>query len=182
MDPIDEVLAVLRDAGQGHYGESAVTQLEHALQCAMLAERDGATPALIAAALLHDIGHLVNPDDRTATARGEDGEHEHTGAEYLARWFGEEVTRPVYLHVAAKRYLTATDPTYAAILSPASMLSLSLQGGPFSAEMAQRFAAQPGAKAAISLRRWDEAAKVQGAPTPSLDHFRQYLGLAVSLR
>jgi [1-hydroxy-2-(trimethylamino)ethyl]phosphonate dioxygenase len=175
MGSVDEILAVLLEAGQGHYGESAVTQLEHALQCAMLAERNGAPPALITAALLHDIGHLVNPDDRHATARGEDGEHEQTGAEYLARWFGEEVTRPVYLHVVAKRYLTATDPAYAATLSPASALSLSLQGGPFSAEAAQRFAAQPGAEAAVRLRRWDERAKEYGAATPPLDHFRLYL-------
>jgi [1-hydroxy-2-(trimethylamino)ethyl]phosphonate dioxygenase len=109
-ESVDEILAVLRDAGQGNYGESAVTQLEHALQCGTLAERDGAPPALIAAALLHDIGHLVNPDDRMARARGEDGEHEQIGAAYLERWFDDEVTRPVYLHVAAKRYLTATDP------------------------------------------------------------------------
>jgi [1-hydroxy-2-(trimethylamino)ethyl]phosphonate dioxygenase len=178
VESVDEILAVLHEAGQGHYGESPVTQLEHALQCAMLAERDGAPPALITAALLHDIGHLVNPDDRRATARGEDGEHEQTGAEYLARWFGEEVTRPVYLHVAAKRYLTATDPDYAAILSPASALSLRLQGGPFSAEAARRFAAQPGAEATIRLRRWDEAAKRPRAATPPLDHFRQYLAIS----
>jgi [1-hydroxy-2-(trimethylamino)ethyl]phosphonate dioxygenase len=178
VESVDEILVVLRKAGQGHYGESAVTQLEHALQCATLAERDGASPALIAAALLHDIGHLVNPDDRRATARDEDGEHEQTGAEYLARWFAEDVTRPVYLHVAAKRYLTATDPAYAATLSPASALSLRLQGGPFSSEAARRFAAQPGAEAAIRLRRWDEGAKEQGAATPPLDHFRQYLAIS----
>jgi phosphonate degradation associated HDIG domain protein len=175
VESVDEILAVLDNAGPGHYGESAVTQLEHALQCATLAERDGAPPALIAAALLHDIGHLVNPDDRRDTSRGEDGEHEQTGAEYLARWFGEEVTRPVYLHVAAKRYLTATNPASAGILSPASALSLRLQGGPFSSEAATRFAVQPGAEAAIRLRRWDEAAKQPKAVTPPLDHFRRYL-------
>ena len=96
----------------------------------------------------------------------------------MARWFGEDVTRPVYLHVAAKRYLTATDPAYAATLSPASALSLRLQGGPFSAEAARRFAAQPGAEAAIRLRRWDEAAKRPGAATPPLDHFRRYLAIS----
>jgi phosphonate degradation associated HDIG domain protein len=180
MDPIEEIFGVLRNAGQGHYGESAVTQVEHAVQCATLAERDSASPALITAALLHDIGHLVNPDDRKATARGEDGEHEQAGAEYLGQWFGEEVTRPVYLHVAAKRYLTATDPGYAALLSPTSALSLTLQGGPFSPEAARRFAAQPGAAGAIRLRRWDEAAKDPGAATSPLDHFRRYL--AASLR
>ena len=180
MDRIGEIFAMMRNAGMGHYGESAVTQLEHAIQCAALAERDGASPALITAALLHDIGHLVNPDDRTATARGEDGQHEQTGVDYLGQWFGEDVTRPVYLHVAAKRYLTATDPGYAALLSPASALSLSLQGGPFPPEAALRFVEQPGAVGAIRLRRWDDAAKEPGAATPPLDHFRQYL--AVSLR
>jgi gamma-butyrobetaine dioxygenase len=175
VDPIDEIFAILREAGQGHYGESAVTQLEHAIQCAALAERDGAAAALITAALLHDIGHLANPDDRKATLRDEDGEHERTGADYLGRRFGEDVTRPVYLHVAAKRYLTAMDPGYADMLSPASALSLKLQGGPFSPEAARRFIAQPGAAEAVRLRRWDEAAKEPGAATPPLDHFRRYL-------
>jgi len=177
VDSIDEIFAILREAGQGHYGESAVTQLEHAIQCA---ERDGAAAALITAALLHDIGHLTNPDDRKATLRDEDGEHERSGADYLGRWFGEDVTRPVYLHVAAKRYLTAMDPGYADTLSPASALSLKLQGGPFSKETAQRFVTQPGAAEAVRLRRWDEAAKEPGAATSPLDHFRHYL--AASLR
>lgn len=180
MDPIEQILAVLRDAGREHYGESAVTQLEHAIQCAALAETAGASAALIAAALLHDIGHLIDPAGRGAAARGADGEHEHAGAEYLRQWFGEDVTRPVALHVAAKRYLTASEPGYRAVLSPASVLSLRLQGGPFSPDAARRFAAQPGAAAAIRVRRWDEAAKQQGAAVPPLDHFRRYL--AVSLR
>ena len=175
MNPIDTIFEILRDAGERHYGESAVTQLEHAIQCAVLAERDGATPSLVTAALLHDIGHLVNPDDRAATQRREDCEHEQIGADYLGRWFGEAVTLPVRLHVAAKRYLTATDAAYAATLSPGSILSLELQGGPFSPEAARRFAAEPGAPEAIRLRRWDEAAKVRDAAISDLDHLRPHL-------
>src|SRR5277367_4498829 len=101
MSPIDTILDALR-AGQKHYGESAVTQLEHAIQCAMLAEREGASPALVAASLLHDLGHLVNPEDRSQTARGEDCQHEEIAAAYLARWFSDDVVLPVRLHVAAK--------------------------------------------------------------------------------
>jgi predicted HD phosphohydrolase len=126
---IDTIFDTLR-AGQKHYGESAVTQLEHAIQCAMLAEREGAGAALVVASLLHDFGHLVNPDDRAAASRGEDGEHEHVAADYLARWFGDEVILPIRLHVAAKRYLTATEPGYAGTLSRASVLSLAAQERP----------------------------------------------------
>jgi phosphonate degradation associated HDIG domain protein len=174
MTPIDTILDYLR-AGQQHYGESAVTQLEHAIQCAMLAEREDTGPALVAASLLHDLGHLVNPDDRVAASRGEDGEHETIAADYLARWFSDAVTLPIRLHVAAKRYLTATEPGYAAILSRASVLSLKAQGGPFSPEAARHFASQPGAADAIRLRRWDERAKEAGLTIPALDHFRPCL-------
>jgi [1-hydroxy-2-(trimethylamino)ethyl]phosphonate dioxygenase len=174
MSPIDTIFEYL-EAGQKHYGESAVTQLEHAIQCATLAEREGAVPALIAASLLHDLGHLVNPEDRVQTARREDCEHEAIAADYLARWFGDDVVLPVRLHVAAKRYLTATEPHYFAILSAGSILSLELQGGPFTAAEAAVFAAQPGAPEAIRLRRWDEEAKVTGAPIPGLEHFRSCL-------
>jgi phosphonate degradation associated HDIG domain protein len=178
MTAIDTIFDYLR-AGQKHYGESSVTQLEHAIQCATLAEREGASPALVAASLLHDLGHLINPEDRAQTARREDCEHEQIAADYLERWFGDDVTLPVRLHVAAKRYLTATDPGYAATLSAGSALSLDLQGGPFSPEAAQGFAAQPGAIDAIRLRRWDERAKEAGAKTPPLDYFRAHLEASV---
>jgi phosphonate degradation associated HDIG domain protein len=174
MTPIDTILDALR-AGQKHYGESTVTQLEHAIQCAMQAEREGASSALVAASLLHDLGHLINPEDRAQTARGEDCEHEVLAADYLARWFGDAVTLPIRHHVAAKRYLTATEPDYAATLSAGSALSLELQGGPFPADEARRFVALPGAPEAIRLRRWDERAKEHGLAIPPLDHFRSCL-------
>jgi gamma-butyrobetaine dioxygenase len=132
--------------------------------------------------LLHDIGHLVNPGYRTATLRGRDGEHEITGAEHLAQWFGEDVTLPVRLHVSAKRYLTAIDPGYAATLSSGSALSLELQCGPFSPEQARRFAGAAGAAHAIRLRRWDERAKRPGTVIPDLEYFRPCIAASLITR
>jgi phosphonate degradation associated HDIG domain protein len=175
MEPIDRLFHILRQAGPGHYGESAVTQYEHAVQCAMLAEREGATPALVTAALLHDIGHLTNADDRAAAARGDDARHERIGAALLARWFGETVAAPVRLHVPAKRYLTACEPGYFSALSSGSRRSLALQGGPFTPREAGDFIVLPHAEAAVRLRRWDDAAKVAGAPVADLEHFVPYL-------
>jgi len=178
MNPIEMLFELLRREGRTHY-ESAVTQFEHAVQCATLAEQERASPALITASLFHDIGHLVNPGYRTATLRGRDGEHEITGAEHLATWFGDYVTLPVRLHVAARRYLTAIDPGCVATLSSGSAPSVELQCGPFSPEQARRFAGAAGAADAIRLCRWDESAKRPGAAVPGLEHFQPYV--AVSL-
>lgn len=176
MDVIDEIFSVLEGKGGRHYGDAeSVTQLEHALQCATNAEGAGAEPGLITAALLHDIGHLINPDSREAIKREEDARHEYEGAAYLAQWFDDDVWQPVRHHVAAKRYLTATDDRYFSRLSPGSVRSLNLQGGPFDAAKADEFITQPFAKDGVRVRRWDEAAKVVGAKTPSLCHFRQYI-------
>jgi phosphonate degradation associated HDIG domain protein len=152
-----------------------VTQLEHALQCAGLAEDNGANPALITAALLHDIGHLVHDLGPGAAERGIDDRHEARGRDWLGQYFAEDVTGPVRLHVDAKRYLTATDPGYLSTLSEGSVRSLALQGGPFSRPLADGFIALPHAAAAVALRRWDEGAKVPGQPTLGLDHFRRYM-------
>jgi phosphonate degradation associated HDIG domain protein len=181
MNPIEMLFELLRQEGKAHYGDSPVTQFEHAIQCATLAEQDRASPALITAALFHDIGHLVDPGDRAAALRSRDGEHEITGAQHLAMWFGEDVTLPVRLHVPAKRYLTAVDPAYAAALSPGSALSLELQGGPFSPEQVRRFAAAAGATDAIRLRRWDEGAKRQGAAIRELKDFQPYVAASLDI-
>ncbi|HEX4198949.1 MAG TPA: HD domain-containing protein [Caulobacteraceae bacterium] len=139
------------------YGEG-VTQLEHALQCAVLAQAAGASPSLVAAALLHDIGHLLQ-HEREATAFSADDHHEAAGAEALAGLFGEPVWRPVALHVAAKRYLCFAEPDYFAALSPASQASLKLQGGPFDAARAAAFERLPYWREARDLRRFDDTGK-----------------------
>ena len=118
--------------GKGHrlYGLSAINQRAHALQTAWLAEQDGHGAALIAACLLHDIGHMVHDLGEDPAKDGIDDKHEELGQAWLARWFGPEVTEPVRLHVAAKRFLCGSEPDYFAKLSPDSVRSLALQGGP----------------------------------------------------
>ena len=174
-DPIDRLLEVLATQGGAQYGQERVTQLAHALQCGLAAEQAGAAPALIGAALLHDIGHLVHKLGEDAAVRGIDDHHEALGAKLLTKWFVPALSEPVALHVDAKRYLCATEPGYFAILSPASVRSLELQGGTYDAAGAAAFRARPHAEDAVRVRRWDEAAKVQGLSTPDLAHFRPYL-------
>ena len=175
MNPIDQVFERFDRHGGDDYGGERVRQLEHALQCAALAEEEGAPATLIAASLLHDIGHLIHDLGDSPAALGIDDRHELLGRQWLARWFGEPVTEPVRLHVNAKRYLTATDPEYFATLSFASVRSLELQGGPFSTELAAGFIGLPFALEAVRLRRWDDDAKVPGKATLDLAHFRPYL-------
>ena len=175
MRPIEQIFDRFERHGGNEYGGERVRQLEHALQCAALAEAEGAEPALVTAALLHDIGHLLHDLGDSPAARGIDDRHELRGREWLGRWFGEAVTEPVRLHVNAKRYLTATDPAYFATLSAGSVRSLELQGGPFSPELAAGFIGLPYAPEAVRLRRWDEGAKVVGKSTPDLAHFRHYI-------
>jgi phosphonate degradation associated HDIG domain protein len=175
MNSVDEIFEILEARGGAQYGGERVSQLEHALQCATLAEEAGGDAALIVASLLHDIGHLVHDLGPAPAARGIDDRHELRGREWLSAHFAEAVTEPVRLHVNAKRYLTSTDPGYLAKLSAGSVRSLELQGGPFSPELAAGFIGLPHAEAAVRLRRWDEGAKVPGKATPDLSHFRPYL-------
>ncbi len=175
MPTVDTILKLFSERGDSEYGGEAVTQREHALQCAMLAEEDGATADLISAALLHDIGHLVHALPEDAPDHGVDDEHEELGYRFLTSMFGDEVAEPVRLHVPAKRYLCATHAKYMATLSDPSITSLNLQGGPMSAEEVAEFAAGAFAEDAVRLRRWDDKAKVRDLPTPSLEHFVPYL-------
>jgi [1-hydroxy-2-(trimethylamino)ethyl]phosphonate dioxygenase len=172
---VDQLIELLRTKGTRQYGGERVSQCEHALQSASLAAKEGASAALVAAALLHDIGHLLHDEGEQPALRGIDDRHEEIGAEHLLPIFDTAVAEPVRLHVPAKRYLCATDPGYFGRLSPGSVRSLALQGGPFSPDEAAAFRALPFAEDAIRIRQWDEAAKVPGLATPNLEHHRETL-------
>jgi predicted HD phosphohydrolase len=165
-DPVDAIGRLFADQGDQAYLGEPVSMSEHMLQTAHVAELAGAAPALVVAALLHDLGHLV-----------------HGLADDSARWlephFGPEVTEPVRLHVAAKRYLCATDPTYLAVLSPASLHSLHLQGGPFTPAEASAYAAAPFALDAVAVRRWDDMGKLPDEVVPGFEHFRPLMETCV---
>src|ERR1700740_2856533 len=171
---VDNLLDLLATAGVGQYGKERVSQCEHALQCAFLTEQAGA-PTLVSAALLHDVGHLLYSASNRPAKTGLDDRHEELGARHLLGAFGPAVAEPVRLHVAAKRYLCATDPVYFGRLSAASVRSLELQGGPFGAAEAAAFRATAYADEAIQIRLWDDAAKDPGLKTPSLEHYRPLL-------
>ena len=172
---IEKIVALYAAKGARAYEGEPVTQLEHALQSAHLAEQAGAPAALVSAALLHDIGHLVNDRGETPTLRGVDDQHQFVALPFLRKAFPEAVLGPIRLHVDAKRYLCATRPEYYDQLSADSKRSLELQGGIFGPAEAERFIRQPHAAEAVSVRLWDDAAKVAGAPTPDLAHFEPLL-------
>ncbi|HEX7134819.1 MAG TPA: HD domain-containing protein [Iamia sp.] len=165
---LDEVLALYARWGTEHYDE-ALSQVDHAAQVAAWAVHEGDDEAAVAAALLHDVGHLLVMEarDTGAPVTDEDMRHEAVGARYLAALFPAAVTGPIALHVQAKRYRCAVDPTEVDRLSPGSRLSLRLQGGPMTAAEVTRFEAMPAHAAAVTLRRRDDAGKVLGAePAP----------------
>lgn len=176
---VDEIVSLLEKAGAERYGMEAVSQLEHALQCAMHAERAGGSDELVVACLLHDIGHLVGEGDDGLAEQGQDAAHEDLAADWLSRYFGPGVVEPVRLHVDAKRYLCRAEPHYWAGLSQASKTSLEVQGGTYSPDEATAFINRPHASEAILLRRWDDAAKTPKLKTPDLAYFRCFLEATV---
>ena len=159
----------LRHGEQAYDGSrrEPVTALQHALQCAQLAEWAHADDTLVAAALLHDIGHFIAAEGDEQV----DDRHELQALPFLAPRFGPAVLEPIRLHVAAKRYLVATDPAYLGGLSSASVHSLGLQGGAMSADEVRAFEATPFAMEAVQLRRWDDLAKQPTQTTPSLGYY-----------
>ena len=174
-----EVVDLFNRSGSSQYGNEAVTQLQHALQAAALGESQGATPALITAALVHDIGHLLHdlPDD--APDEGIDDRHEILGQKWLEKRFPSSVVEPVRLHVDAKRYLCAVEASYAALLSAPSAHSLMLQGGPMNPVEVATFKSSPFYADAVTLRRWDDQAKDPALQTPTIEHFAKYIDQAV---
>jgi phosphonate degradation associated HDIG domain protein len=161
----NELSSIYSARGAAAYFGESVTTLEHSLQAAHFARKSNASDALIAAALLHDIGHLLAATPADLAEWKADARHELSGARWLAQHFGPDVFEPVRLHVPAKRYLCATDPNYVTRLSAASVQTLKLQGGPMSAQEIRAFEAEPHHRAAISLRRWDDRGKVAGLRT-----------------
>jgi gamma-butyrobetaine dioxygenase len=157
-------------AGPGardHLGEP-VPIGEHMLQAGALAEAAGAEGALVAAALLHDIGHLLGENE-------DEDRHGQAGANWLSQWFGDAVTEPVRLHVPAKRYLCAADAGYFGLLSAESVRTLSLQGGPMTTAEVAAFEALPFSRDAVAVRRWDDQAKDTMVTPPRFAHFAPLL-------
>jgi [1-hydroxy-2-(trimethylamino)ethyl]phosphonate dioxygenase len=163
----DEIAELFERLGGELYGEG-VTIAQHSLQTASLARAEGAAEALVAAALLHDIGHLLEERDDAFGYH----KHDRSGGAWLAALFPPAVSEPVRLHVAAKRYLCAVEPGYSALLSAASQYSLSKQGGAMTAAETAEFAGLPFAADAVRLRRWDDSGKVPGLAVPPFESYR----------
>ena len=172
MSVADELLAIYGRRGSEAYFGEAVTMLEHGLQAAYFARTRNASDTLVIAALLHDIGHLIEPVPDQLSDWTHDAGHERSGAHWLAAHFGPEVSEPVRLHVPAKRYLCATDPQYFRQLSAASVITLKLQGGPMSASEVAAFEAEPHWRDAIALRECDDQGKMSGFKAPDFESYR----------
>jgi phosphonate degradation associated HDIG domain protein len=179
MDIVQQIEELFDLHGHRRYDcarEEPVSARAHALQCAQLAEWADAPEPLVVAALLHDIGHFIAP---SAALDAMDDVHELRALGFLASSFGADVVEPVRLHVQAKRYLVAVEPSYLQTLSAASAHTLRLQGGAMSPDEVHLFTALPHAAQALSLRRWDDLAKHPARMTPSLNY---YLMLVDSVR
>jgi phosphonate degradation associated HDIG domain protein len=172
MSATDELLPIYSRRGAAAYYGEAVTMSEHSLQTAYFAQAAAAPDALIVAALLHDVGHLIVSVPGDIAEWNNDARHEVSGSRWLAAHFGPAVYEPVRLHVPAKRYLCATDPAYFARLSPASIHTLQLQGGPMTAAELAAFEAQLYHRDALLLRQWDDQGKIAGMRTPDFNHYR----------
>jgi phosphonate degradation associated HDIG domain protein len=172
---VQKIITLFNDQGDSEYGGEPVTQGEHALQAAHLALTEGAASSLVAASLLHDIGHLLHalPDD--APEQGIDDLHEELGNRFLIKYFTPAVSEPVHLHVAAKRYLCAVEPAYFALLSEPSVISLHLQGGPMTAEECKTFESNPYYQDAIQLRRYDDMAKIPNLSVQPIEFYAELL-------
>lgn len=168
---LDDLLALYRQRAGRLYDLAAVTQLQHAVQSAHLAASADLGDAMVAAALFHDVGHLVVGHEEDLAARGIDDRHERSGARILDRLFGPAVSAPVSLHVSAKRYLCAAEPGYFALLSSDSVRSLALQGGPMSDDERLAYGRLEHGQRAVALRRIDEQAKDPDAVVPALEHY-----------
>jgi len=168
---VDRITDIIARKGADSYLGEVVNMRAHMLQAAAQAEDEAADDELIAAALLHDIGHYVSELGEGSFDHGVDNLHDEAGAALLAKHFSPRIVDCVRLHVAAKRYLCATDPDYFSLLSPASVQTLKIQGGPMDAEEVAAFEAEPHYAEAVRVRRWDEGAKDPDRATPPFAHY-----------
>jgi phosphonate degradation associated HDIG domain protein len=182
MQVSGEVFELFERRGREAYFGESVSILEHSLQAAWFARQAGAEPHLLVAALLHDIGHLLHGLPEDIAAKEIDGRHEVVGEAWLRSRFGPAVSEPVRLHVDAKRYLCAVEPEYLTTLSPSSLLSLQLQGGPFSLEQVRAFEQNPHFKSAVALRRWDDEAKMVDLDVPDIRSYEAELNATQMIR
>ncbi len=182
MTPADEIFALFESRGSDAYFGERVTVTDHCRQTAWCAQQQGAPASLVVAALLHDIGHLLEAVPEDLADWVQDARHEELGEAWLARRFGPEVFAPVRLHVPAKRYLCATEPSYLAGLSPASVHTLGLQGGVMSAAEVAAFEREPWFPQAVQVRRWDDRGKIDGARIPELREFRTLIDSVAGAR
>ena len=177
---IPQIVELLGSRATTWYGQEAVSQLEHALQCAHLAERANEAPETVVAALLHDLGHMLSAErapvaDQDALP-AKDDLHQFVALPFLRSLFPDAVLEPIKLHVDAKRYLCAVDAGYWADLSPASKHSLELQGGRYDDAQVRTFEDLTFYAEAVRLRRYDDLAKVPGQVTPPLAHYAALMG------
>ena len=168
---LDDIAQLFDRHGAQAYTGEPVTQLQHALQTAWLAEEAGEDDELVTACLLHDLGHLLNDQGETPSLRGVDDTHQYFALPFLRGLFPDRVLDTIKLHVDAKRYLCRMHPDYWQALSTDSQRSLVLQGGIYEKAECLEFISQPGAAEAIKLRQWDDEAKQPGLNTPDLAHF-----------
>lgn len=173
MNPIlRTIIDIFEQRGNEAYGAEPVTQLQHALQCASLAQQEGGDDDLVAAALLHDIGHILEGTSLPEGMSGNfDDSHEEKAFVWLKSHFGDRVADPIRLHVAAKRYLCTVDPSYQQNLSPVSLKSFHDQGGVMNSAECSAFESEPFFEEALRLRRWDDAAKDPNCPTADLNSY-----------
>ena len=156
------------------YIGEGLTMSEHMIQTAMLAEKSKCSTDLICSSLLHDYGHFVLEDPNQLVSDHIDGNHETIGANYLKKYFSNEIIEPILLHVDAKKYL-ARNKKYFDDLSEASKISLKLQGGIMSDNEAKKFEKNKNYKNAIKLRRFDEAAKKQNIKIKDIKDYKELL-------
>ena len=174
MAEIDNIISLLETKGSMPCAGGKLSQLDHALQAAHLAQSENAPPNLVVAALLHDVGHLLSD--------GPNHEHAEVGHDWISQNFPPDVSEPVRLHVDAKRYLCATDRKYFDQLSPTSVQSLHVQGGPMTDTELDAFEEQAHYDNAVKLRKWDDQAKRESLAVPPLDSYRETIARLLKAR